>query len=174
MQGSKYSDDVREKALAMCAMPKMNAAKVAAAMGIPRATVYDWQKTAMENDPDYVAVRRNKIRAMMDKSYAVVGRAIDGLEKQSKALKLEKTEIDRVMLKILSDGELDEETRTAMVKIVEAYTGTSMTDMVKVVKETMEMHDRLESRLAGESETASEVHVQLTLVDPAKERENES
>ena len=152
MQGSKYSDDVREKALAMCAMPKMNAAKVAAAMGIPRATVYDWQKTALENDPDYVAVRRNKIRAMMDNSYAVVGRAIDGLDAQSKALKLEKTQIDKILLKILSDGELDQDTREKMAEIVRAYTGTSMTDVSKVARETLDMYDRLERRLTGESD----------------------
>lgn len=168
MQGSKYSDDVREKALAMCAMPKMNAAKVAAAMGIPRATVYDWQKTALENDSDYVAVRRNKIRAMMDKSYAVVGRAIDGLDAQSKALKLEKTQIDKILLKILSDDELDENTREKMAEIVRAYTGASMTDVSKVARETLDMYDRLESRLSGESNETSEVHVQLTLVDPAE------
>ena len=152
MQGSKYSDETREKALAMCAMPKMNAAKVAAAMGIPRATVYDWQKTALENDPDYVAVRRNKIRAMMDKSYAVVGRAIDGLDAQSKALKLEKTQIDKILLKILSDDELDENTREKMAEIVRAYTGTSMTDVSKVARETLDMYDRLERRLTGESD----------------------
>lgn len=152
MQGSKYSDETREKALAMCAMPKMNAAKVAAAMGIPRATVYDWQKTALENDPDYVAVRRNKIRAMMDKSYAVVGRAIDGLDAQSKALKLEKTQIDKVLIKILSDGELDQDTREKMAEIVRAYTGASMTDVSKVARETLDMYDRLERRLTGESD----------------------
>lgn len=152
MQGSKYSDDVREKALAMCAMPKMNAAKVAAAMGIPRATVYDWQKTALENDPDYAAVRRNKIRAMMDKSYAVVGRAIDGLDAQSKALKLEKTQIDKVLIKILSDDGLDQDTREKMAEIVRAYTGASMTDVSKVARETLDMYDRLERRLTGESD----------------------
>ena len=169
MQGSKYDDATREKALAMCAMPKMNPGKVAEKMGIPRATVYDWAKTAQENDPDFVAVRRNKIRAMMDKSYAAVGRVIDGIEKKSKAVKLENDKIDRVLLKLAGDAELDDATRKAMMQIVRDYTGTSMTDMVRVAKDGLGICDTLEGKLAGKETESSEVHVQLTLVDPAAE-----
>ncbi len=147
MQGSKYDDEIRERALAMALQPKTNPAKVAAALGIPRATVYDWVKTARDNDPDYVAVRRGKIRAMMDKTYSIVGRSLDGLEKQSKSVKLEKEQIDRVILKILTDGGLDDDTRDDIVKIVRAYTGASMTDLIKVARESLDMYDRLEGKL---------------------------
>lgn len=150
MRGSKYDDETRERALAMCASPKMTAAKVAKAMGIPRATVYDWQRSAQESDPDFQAVRRNKIRSMMDRAYAVIGRSMDGLDAQSKALKLEKKEIDRVLLKILADGELDEETRKKMVQIVQEYTGTSMTEVVRVAKDTLAIFENLERKLSGE------------------------
>lgn len=169
MQGSKYDDETREKALAMCAMPKMNPGKVAKKMGIPRATVYDWAKTAQENDPDFVAVRRNKIRAMMDKSYAAVGRVIDGLDKKSKAVKLENAEIDRVLLKLAGDGEIDDATRKAMMMIVRDYTGTSINDLVRVAKDGLGICDTLEGKLAGRETESSSVHVQLTLVDPAVE-----
>ena len=169
MQGSKYDDETREKALAMCAMPKMNPGKVAKKMGIARATVYDWAKTAQENDPDFVAVRRNKIRAMMDKSYAAVGRVIDGLEKKSKAVKLENAEIDRVLLKLAEDSELDDATRKAMMQIVRDYTGTSINDLVRVAKDGLGICDTLEGKLAGRATESSSVHVQLTLVDPAVE-----
>ncbi|MBS7224864.1 MAG: hypothetical protein KH050_05920 [Clostridiaceae bacterium] len=166
MQGSKYDDETRERALAMCAMPKMNPAKVAAAMGIPRATVYDWQKTAQETDPDFAAVRRNKIRAMMDKSYAVVGRAIDGLEKRSKAVKLESAEIDRILLKLAADEGLDDTTRKAITAIIRDYTGASMTDLMRVAKDGFAISETLERKLMGEDNGAHDVHVQLTLVDP--------
>lgn len=172
MQGSKYDDETRERALAMCALPKMNAAKVAKELGIPRATVYDWQKTAQDNDPDFVAVRRNKIRSMMDKSYAVVGRVIDGLEKKSKAVKMEGAEIDRVLSKLAGDDALDDATRKAMIAIVRDYTGASMTDMMRVAKDGFALSETLEGKLAGKETESSEVHVQLTLVDPAAERKD--
>ena len=162
MTGSKYDDATREKALAMCASPKMTAAKVAAAMGIPRSTVYDWQRTAQENDPDFIAARRNKLRSLMDRAYAIVGRSLDGLDAQSKALRLEKKEIDRILLKILADNELDEETRRQMVQIVQEYTGTSMTDLVRVAKDTLGIFEKLEGKLTGEEQ---EHVIQLTFAE---------
>ncbi len=166
MQGSKYDDETRERALAMCAMPKMNPAKVAAAMGIPRATVYDWQKTAQETDPDFVAVRRNKLRRMMDKAYSVISRSLNGLETQSKAIELEKAEVDHVILRILADPELDDDTRSTITEIVRDYTGTKMTDLVKVMRETMEVQERLERQLHPEAETSG---VQIAFDDDIKE-----
>ena len=151
MQGSKYDDETREKALAMCAMPKMNPGKVAAKMGIPRATVYDWAKTAQEDDPDYAAARRNKIRAMMDRSYAAVGRVIDGFEKKSKAVKLEAEEIDRILRKLAGDAELDGATREKIIKLVRDYTGTGLNDLVRAAKDGLGICDTLEGKLAGET-----------------------
>lgn len=163
--GSKYDPETRERALAMCAAPKMNPGKVAKAMGIPRATVYEWVHAAQQDDEDYIAMRRGKIRSMMDRAYAIVGRSMDGLEKQSKALKLEKSEIDRVLLKICADGALDEGTRESIIKIVREYTGTSMTDMVKIVRETMGIYDKLEQQLGDGSAGG----VQVTFDDGLKE-----
>ena len=100
MQGSKYTDEFRTNALALCAMPKKTITQVAKELNMPRATLYDWVKSAKDSDPDYVAVRRNKIRSMMDKAYSVVSRSIDGLEKQSKSLKLEINNIDKLRLSI--------------------------------------------------------------------------
>jgi transposase-like protein len=148
MKCSKYDNEIREKALALCLQPKMNPAKVAKQLGIPRATVYDWVRTAKDNDPDYVAARRGRIRAMMDKTYAIVGRTLEGLETQSKAVQFEKKEIDRVMLKILADGGLDD-ARDAIIKIIRQYTGTSMTDLIKVARESLDMYDRFEGKLGG-------------------------
>ncbi len=149
MRCSKYDNEIREKALALCLQPKMNPAKVAKQLGIPRATVYDWVKTANDNDPNYVAARRGRIRAMMDRTYAIVGRTLEGLEKQSKAVRLEKNEIDRVILKILTDGGLDDDIRDDIVKIIRTYTGTSMTDLIKVARESLDMYDRFENKLGG-------------------------
>ena len=149
MRCSKYDNEIREKALALCLQPKMNPAKVAKQLGIPRATVYDWVKTANDNDPNYVAARRGRIRAMMDRTYAIVGRTLEGLEKQSKAVRLEKNEIDRVILKILTDCGLDDDISDDIVKIIRTYTGTSMTDLIKVARESLDMYDRFENKLGG-------------------------
>lgn len=167
MQGSKYTDAQREQALALCAMPKNNPAKVAKELGIPRATVYDWVKSAQDSDPDYVAVRRNKIRSMMDRAYSVAGRSIDGLDKQSKALKLEKSQIDKVILKILSDGELDSVTRDMMTEIVKNYTGTSMIDMLKIAKESLAISEKFEQYLSGDKE--NDMNIQISFADSGLE-----
>lgn len=163
MQGSKYTDAEREQALALCAVPKNTPAKVAKQLGIPKSTIYDWVKSAQDSDPDYVAVRRNKIRTMMDRAYAVAGRSIDGLDKQSKALKFEKSQIDKILIKILSDGELDDVTRETMAEIVKNYTGTSMTDMLKIAKESLAMSEKFEKYLSGEEE--SDCNIQISFAD---------
>lgn len=166
MQGSKYSDEIRAKALAMCAMPKNNAAKVAKELGIPRATVYDWQATALENDPDFAAVKRQKLRALMDKSYKVLARSMDGLDNQSKALTIEKRKINKILKQIDKMAELDEETAAQLRAIVLDYTGVSMTDMVKIANACMEMHGKLDKQLHDEGDSGG---VQITFADAAKE-----
>lgn len=175
MQGSPYDDETRERVLALCAMPKMTPAKVARQTGIPRSTVYDWVNTARERSPEYIAEERENIRRMMRRAYNVAARVLEGMEAQSKAAKIEKAEIDRVLTKLLSDEELDDATRKKMVEIVRAYTGTSMAELSRVLRESMSVRGELESKLVGdEGENANEVHVQLTLVDPAKGQEHDA
>lgn len=160
IQGSKYDDALRAKAVAMCTNPKMNPAKVAKELGIPRSTVYDWYRSDQSSDPDLVAIKRNKIRNLMDKAYSVASRSIDGLDKQSKVLKLEKKQIDKALSKLLSDEELDDETRELMAEIVKNYTGTSMTDVMKISKESIAIAEKFENMLAGEkSNTGTSVNI---------------
>ena len=163
MQGSKYDDAFRENALALCAMPKKTITQVARELGMPRATLYDWVKSAKASDPDYVAVRLNKIRNMMDKAYSVASRSIDGLDKQSKALKLEKSQIDKILIKILSDDGLDDVTRETMAEIVKNYTGASMVDMLKIVKESLAISEKFEKYLSGDEE--SDCNIQISFAD---------
>ena len=99
----------------------------------------------------------------MDKAYSVASRSIDGLDKQSKALKLEKSQIDKILIKILSDGELDDVTRETMAEIVKNYTGTSMTDMLKIAKESLSISEKFEKYLAGEEE--SDCNIQISFAD---------
>ena len=143
MQGSKYTDEFRANAVSMCAMPKKTITQVAKELNIPRATLYDWVRTAKDTDPDYASARRNKLRNLMDKAYSVASRSIDGLDKQSKILKLEKTQINKVISKLLSDDELDDKTRLLITEIIRNYTNTSMTDTVKISKESLAMAESL-------------------------------
>lgn len=163
MQGSKYTDEFRANAVSMCAMPKKTITQVAKELNIPRATLYDWVRTAKDTDPDYASARRNKLRNLMDKAYSVASRSIDGLDKQSKALKLEKSQIDKILIKILSDGELDDVTRETMAEIVKNYTGTSMTDMLKIAKESLSISEKFEKYLSGEEE--NDCNIQISFAD---------
>ena len=163
MQGSKYTDEFRTNALALCAMPKKTITQVAKELNMPRATLYDWVKSAKDSDPDYVAVRRNKIRSMMDKAYSVVSRSIDGLEKQSKSLKLEINNIDKLLQKLASDDELDEDTRLKIIAIVKNYTGTSMTDIIKISKESLSMAEKFEKYLSGDE--GNDCNIQISFAD---------
>ena len=153
MQGSKYTDEFRANAVSMCAMPKKTITQVAKELNIPRATLYDWVRTAKDTDPDYASARRNKLRNLMDKAYSVASRSIDGLDKQSKILKLEKPQINKVISKLLSDDELDDKTRLLITEIIRNYTNTSMTDTVKISKESLAMAEKFENMLAGEKST---------------------
>ncbi len=163
MQGSKYDDAFRANAVAMCTEPKMTPSKVAKKLGIPSSTVYDWYRTDKSSDPDLIAIRRNKLRNLMDKAYSVASRSIDGLDKQSKALKLEKSQIDKILIKILSDGELDDVTRETMAEIVKNYTGASMVDMLKIVKESLAISEKFEKYLSGDEE--NDCNIQISFAD---------
>lgn len=151
MQGSKYSDDLREKAVAMCAMPKMNPAKVAKELGIPRATVYDWYRTSQANDPDLIAIRRNKLRNLMDKSYSIATRTIDSLDKHSKILKMNNDNLNKIIEKLENDTQINNEIIKQMQEIIKNYADISIIDSVKILKESIAIAEKLEKNLDGDT-----------------------
>lgn len=153
MQGSKYDDAFRANAVAMCTEPKMTPSKVAKKLGIPSSTVYDWYRTAQDSDPDTVAIRRNKLRKLMDRAYSISTRAIESLDRQSKALKSNNQKLDQLILKLEDDGRLDEQTIDKIHDIIRNYTDVSMTDIMKVLKESLAISEKFENVLSGEKST---------------------
>lgn len=150
MQGSKYSDDLREKAIAMCAMPKYNPSKVAKELGVPRATVYDWYRTSQANDPDLIAIRRNKLRNLMDKSYSIATRTIDSLDKHSKILKMNNDNLNKIIEKLENDNQIDDKMKKQMQEIIKNYAGVGIIDTVKVLKESIAISEKFENALDGD------------------------
>ena len=164
MQGSQYTDEFRENALALCAMPKKTITQVAKELGMPRATLYDWVKSAKASDPDYVAVRRNKIRNMMDKAYSIAARSIESLERQSKALKFNNQKLDQVISKLEDDERLDEQTIEKIKEIIKNYTDISMIDTMKVLKESLAISEKFENALSGEKNN-SDTNIKIYFAD---------
>ena len=56
-----------------------------------------------------------------------------------------------MLLKLAGDGEIDDATRGAMERIVRDYTGTSMTEMMRVIRDGIGVCDTLEGKLVDEN-----------------------
>ena len=54
------------------------------------------------------------------------------------------------------------------------YTGTTLRELSGTLKDVMERQEALEAHLNEKKEAASEINLQLTLVDPAKAVSDES
>lgn len=165
MQGSKYTDAEREKALALCAMPKKSITQVSKELGIPRTTLYDWVKSAKASDEDYMAVRRNKIRNIIDKVYSTITRSVDSLERQSKTLKLNNEKINKLIERLQNDERIDEQTVACMQDIIKNYTDISMLDTVKVIKESLAIAEKFENTLSNNGESNSDMNIQISFAD---------
>lgn len=144
MVGSKYSEEQREQALGMVA-GGFSAAKTGRLLGIPASTVSDWVRRASEDDEDFQAARREERAKMVNRAFKIVGKGMHGIEKQVTASVREKSEIDKVILRILTSPEIDEATAKMMAKIVREYSGVSLGDLTRATKTALDIHDQLES-----------------------------
>lgn len=150
MMGSKYSDAQREQALAML-VGGMSVTRVAAAMKIPKATISDWKRRAESDDEDFVAARREEREKLVAQSFKIVRKGLAGVEKQIGAAAREKAEVDKVILRILGDGGIDEQTRDMMVKIVRDYSGVGLGELTRATKDIFGMHEQLAAGLDEQS-----------------------
>ena len=76
----------------------------------------------------------------------------------------------KVLAKAEKDGmvALTAEDIKLLREIIDNYTGVGLRDLAATIKAVDEKQARLESQLRQADDTAQELHVQLTLVDPAK------
>ncbi|MGL5512331.1 MAG: helix-turn-helix domain-containing protein, partial [Sporomusa sp.] len=82
MTGSKYPDEVREQALALCATRGMTPKKVAEKLCLPPSTVYDWCNKADKSDPEFVYQRRKKKKQIVDRAMKIVDAGVAAIERQ--------------------------------------------------------------------------------------------
>lgn len=170
-QGSKYDSATKEKALALIASG-LSITKAAKQMGIPKSTVSDWWNTQNEGDEDAIAARREARRLSIMKCGKIVDGALAVLQKKVKAAGNECKEMDYI-LGVLSDKAKDDEIDLtkeevdALRKIIKDYTGTGVRELSSVVKEIAQQQLSMEQQLLDAPDAAPEVHVRLTLVDPA-------
>lgn len=150
MMGSKYSDAQREQALAML-VGGMTVTKVAETMKIPKATISDWKRRAESDDEDFVAARREEREKLVAQSFKIVKKGLAGVERQIGNAAREKIEVDKVIIRILGDGGIDDETRDMMVKIVRGYSGVGLGELTRATKDIFGMHEQLAAGLDEQS-----------------------
>lgn len=132
MQGSKYSDEQREQARALLA-GGMTVTATARAMRIPKQTISFWKAKLDEGDEDFKAARTEEKRRLVKRCYGIVQKSLTALDKRVGAALLETRDIDKVVLAIMTSGEIDAATAKRMVEIVREYTGTSMSELARVM-----------------------------------------
>ena len=81
LKGSKYTDEDRERALALISSG-MSPTKAAKELGLPKSTVCHWWNTQMQDNEDVVAKRMEARRASVEKCGRTVERAHGAIGKQ--------------------------------------------------------------------------------------------
>ena len=91
MQGSKYNNEIREKALAMLAAND-NASEVARDLGLPKSTVCSWKREKKKDD-EFADIRRKRQKAFINNAWKGIETAYRIAQKR---LELAETYTDRL------------------------------------------------------------------------------
>lgn len=169
MKGSKYTDEDRERALALISSG-MSPTKAAQKLGFPKSTVCHWWNTQMQDDEDVVAKRMEARRASVEKCGRIVDRALGAIGKKVTAAASECREVDdgmKVLKKAAKDGviALSEEDVKKLKGILADYTGIGLRDLAATIKAVDEKQARLEETLAEASPQAHQIELELEIVD---------
>lgn len=170
-RGSKYDARTKEQALALIASG-VSITNAARQLQIPKSTVADWWNTQGDADEDAIAARREARRASILKCGRIVDKALMALDRKISAAGRECKDVDeglKVLRKAAKDGviALDEMDVKALQKIARDYTGVGLRELSGAVKDIAQQQAALETQLLDAPDAAPELHVQLTLVDPA-------
>ena len=88
-QGSKYTDEQKEQALAM--LTTMSVKAVSENLNIPENTLRDWKKNAEKTNPEFVELRNEKKKQFVEKAWNIMEKANQLLERKlDRALTKEK------------------------------------------------------------------------------------
>lgn len=162
MQGSKYTDEQRERALALVASG-MSCTEAARQTGIPKSTVSHWWNTQAQDSEDVVAARMEARRRSIAKCGKIVDKALGAIDRKVTAAAHEcKTVADgmAVLRKAARDGVigLTEDEVKALQNVVKDYTGVGLREMSATMTDICKMQESLEKQVQG-GDTAASVQV---------------
>lgn len=176
-QGSKYDPKTKEEALALVASG-VSITNAACRMNIPKSTLADWVHTQWDADEDAAAARREARRASIRKCGRIVDKALGALDRKVAAAGAECRQIDeglKTLRRAAADGVIGLEAAEVdrLREIVDHYTGSSLRELAGTMKDVAAQQQSLERQMMDAPDAAPEVQVRLTLVDPAKEGQDE-
>jgi transposase-like protein len=117
-RGKKYSDEVREAAMAELATNN-NMTNVAVELGIPKTTLATWKKEA-ESDENFVQLRTKKKEEFVRNAWRTIEDALTlGARRVKRALEHE-AELDKLIDAIDDDGDIDAKDKIALIQKVHA------------------------------------------------------
>ena len=113
MQGSKYTDEQKEQALAM--LVTMSFKEVSQKLNIPDTTLRDWKSNEEKINPEFVKLRAEKKKAFVEKSWSIIEKANQLLERKLNRAINKEVELDMAL------EALDEDTDWGNKKEKETY-----------------------------------------------------
>lgn len=181
MIGSKYTDEQRQQFAALLASG-LSASAAGKELGIPKSTACAWAQRLIEESDDYAAERELEVRRMVKRCFKIARGSLGAIDKQVTAAAADGKRISEglKMLSKLAKAKKDEKKSADDVvqltdkdimllrEIINNYTGVGLRDLAATIKAVDEKQARLESQLRQVDDSAQDLNVKLTLVDPAK------
>lgn len=165
MQGSKYTDEQRQKFAAMM-LAGMSQTEAARELGIPKSTASCWAQRLADESDEYAAERELERRKLVRRCMKITRTAVGAIDKQITAAAGDGKRIAKglkVIAKAEKDGmiALTEEDVKALREIVSEYTGVGLRDLAATIKAMDEKQTRLEGQL-GMGDASGNIQVTFT------------
>lgn len=113
-QGSKYTDEQKEQALAM--LTTMSFKAVSKSLKIPENTLRDWKNNAEKINPEFVKLRNKKKEEFVEKAWNIIGKANLLIEKKlDRALSAEE-DIKNIVEKAKDSESLEKDDIASLIK----------------------------------------------------------
>jgi hypothetical protein len=113
-QGSKYTDEQKEQALAM--LTTMSFKAVSKSLKIPERTLRDWKDTEEKINPEFAELRNEKKKQFVESSWRIIEKANKLIEKKIDIALSAEEDIDMIMKKAKSNESLDKDDIVALTK----------------------------------------------------------
>lgn len=113
-QGSKYTDEQKEQALAM--LTTMSFKAVSKSLKIPENTLRDWKNNAEKINPEFVKLRNKKKEEFVENAWNIIGKANLLIEKKlDRALSAEE-DIKNIVEKAKDSENLEKDDIANLIK----------------------------------------------------------